>query len=46
MFADNAADIIISDWVLELDGISFIKRIRRAPESPDRGSKGILRVAE
>ena len=35
MFADNAADIIISDWSPDLDGISFIKRIRQAPESPD-----------
>ena len=35
MFADNAADIIISDWAPELDGISFIKRIRQAPESPN-----------
>ncbi len=35
MFTDNAADIIISDWAPELDGISFIKRVRRAPESPN-----------
>ncbi|MBT3306447.1 MAG: response regulator [Alphaproteobacteria bacterium] len=35
MFTDKTPDIIISDWSPELDGISFIKRIRQAPESPN-----------
>jgi CheY-like chemotaxis protein len=35
MFSSNNADIIISDWSPELDGIEFLKRIRSAPESPD-----------
>ena len=35
MFASNTADLIISDWSPDLDGIEFLKRIRSAPESPD-----------
>ena len=35
MFSSNAADIIISDWSPELDGIEFLKRIRSAPDSRD-----------
>ena len=35
MFSSDAADIIISDWSPEVDGIEFLKRIRSAPESPD-----------
>ena len=34
-FAASDADIIISDWAPELDGISFIERVRKDPNSPN-----------
>ena len=34
MFQSDAADLIISDWSPELDGIEFIKQIRLNPASP------------
>ena len=35
MFASNSADIIISDWSPELDGIDFVKRVRWSANSPN-----------
>ena len=35
LFAATDAYIIISDWAPELDGISFIERVRRDPNSPN-----------
>ncbi|MBL6947397.1 MAG: response regulator [Rhodospirillales bacterium] len=35
LFAATEADIIISDWAPELDGISFIERVRNDPDSPN-----------
>ena len=35
MFSTNTADIIISDWSPDLNGIEFLKRIRSSPDSPD-----------
>lgn len=35
LFTNNHADIIISDWSPELDGIEFMQRLRSTSESPD-----------
>jgi len=35
MFADFPTDIILSDWTHGLDGMAFLRRVRRAPNTPN-----------
>ncbi len=35
MLQSIPADIILSDWTHDLDGLQFLTRVRRAPDTPD-----------